>query len=30
MRELLMQEARKQGLDQADDIREKTLRYRNN
>jgi peptidyl-prolyl cis-trans isomerase C len=28
MRELLMQEARKQGLDQADDIREKTLRYR--
>ncbi len=28
MRELLMQEARKQGLDQNDDIREKTLRYR--
>lgn len=28
MRELLMQEARKQGLDQADDIREKTLRFR--
>jgi peptidyl-prolyl cis-trans isomerase C len=28
MRELLMQEARKQGLDQADEIREKTLRYR--
>ncbi len=28
MRELLMQEARKQGLDQSDDIREKTLRYR--
>lgn len=28
MRELLMQEARKQGLDQSDEIREKTLRYR--
>ncbi|MBX3236806.1 MAG: peptidylprolyl isomerase [Nitrospiraceae bacterium] len=28
MRELLMQEARKQGLDQSDDIREKTQRYR--
>ncbi|MBA2485720.1 MAG: peptidylprolyl isomerase [Nitrospira sp.] len=28
MRELLMQEARKQGLDQTDEIREKTLRYR--
>ena len=28
MRELLMQEARKQGLDQLDEIREKTLRYR--
>lgn len=28
MRELLMQEARKQGIDQSDDIREKTLRYR--
>jgi peptidyl-prolyl cis-trans isomerase C len=28
MRELLMQEARKQGLDQSDEIREKTQRYR--
>jgi peptidyl-prolyl cis-trans isomerase C len=28
MRELLMQEARKQGLDQGDEIREKTQRYR--
>lgn len=28
MRELLMQEARKQGLDQSDDIREKTQRYK--
>jgi peptidyl-prolyl cis-trans isomerase C len=28
MRELLMQEARKQGLDQSDEIREKTQRYK--
>jgi peptidyl-prolyl cis-trans isomerase C len=28
MRELLIQEARKQGLDQSDDIREKTQRYK--
>ena len=28
MRELLMQEARKQGLDQADEIREKTRQYK--